>query len=119
MATVFDVFREVEYEYLTISRGTVYGNRVVTSTPLMGVFKLRSGMTQGTRELATSAATIHAHPEDFTDIDEIVGNGVAFGGETYRIAGVTAGTNFDNGVTEHLTLTLEVESYDNYPLESA
>lgn len=119
MATVFDVFKEVEYEYLEVSRGTVYGNRVTNSTPLRGVFKLRSGMTQGTRELATSAATIHAHPEDFTDIDAIVGNGVAYDGETYRIAGITAGTNFDNGLTEHLTLTLEVEDYDNYPLETA
>lgn len=109
--TVFDVFEEISYNFLTISRGTVYGNRITATTPLKGVFKLRSGMVQGDRELSESSATLHAHPEDFADIDEIVGNGIEVGGEYYQITGVTDGRNFDKGITEHITLTLGSADY--------
>ena len=111
VATVFDVFKEIDYNYLKISRGTVYGNMITETIPLKGVFKLRSGMTQGDMELAQSSATLHAHPEDFTDIDEIVGNGVEVGGEYYQITGITDGRNFDSGISEHITLTLGVADY--------
>lgn len=111
MPTVFDVFREVPYNFLTISRGTVYGNRITSTTPLKGIFKLRSGLIQGDMELAESSATLHAHPEDFADIDEIVGNGVEIGGEYYQITGVTDGRNFESGTSEHLTFTLGVADY--------
>lgn len=109
--TVFDVFKEVSYDYLVISRGTVYGNRITSTVPLKGVFKLRSGMVQGDRELAESSATLHAHPEDFSDMDEIVGNGVKIGGEYYQITRVADGRNFDTGVSEHLTFTLGAADY--------
>lgn len=109
--TVFDVFKEVSYDYLVISRGTVYGNRITSTTPLTGVFKLRSGMTGGDQELHTSSATLHVHPEDFSDFDKIVGNGIKINGEYYQIEGITEGMNFQNGVTEHLTLTLGSADY--------
>ena len=110
--TVFDAFKQIDYDYLTISRGNVYGNRIVESTPLRGIFKLRSGMTQDdNRELSQSDATLHAHPEDFVDVDEIVGNGVSYDGESYQIVGVTAGKNFETNLVEHLTFTLEKANY--------
>lgn len=109
MATVFDVFREEEFDYLTIERGTVRGNIISSEQTLRGVVKLREGMIQGTQELAQSSATIHAHPEDFSSVDEPVGNAVRFNGLTYRISGVTGGKNFDNGQMEHYTLTLARE----------
>lgn len=109
--TVFDVFDEVSYNYLTIKRGTVYGNTIDTTTPLKGVFKFRRGLIQGDMELNESSATLHAHPADFNDIDSIVGNGVEYGGEYYQITGVTEGRNFDSGVSEHLTFTLGAADY--------
>lgn len=108
--TVFDVFKQIGYDYLTISRGTVYGNRIVSSKTLQGVFKLRDGMTEGLREdYAGKNATLHAHPEDFTSDTDLVGNAVRVDGITYRIAGVTAGMNFESGTCEHLTFSLERE----------
>lgn len=109
MVTVFDVFKETNYDYLEIARGTVYGNRITSTTPLRGIFKLRSGMTQGVQEVNLSSATIHAHPEDFADYDSIVGNGVKYDGIYYRISGITGGRNFADGKMEHLTFTLERE----------
>ena len=108
--TVFDVFSQISYDYLTLSRGTVYGNRITSSRTLQGVFKLRDGMTEGLREdYAGTNATLHAHPEDFADTSVLIGNAVRIGGITYRIAGITAGTNFSSGACEHLTFSLERE----------
>jgi hypothetical protein len=106
--TVFDVFQETPYAYLTISRGEVYGNRIVSEAPRTGVFKLRSGMAQNNnQETRESSATLHSHPKDFEVGEEIVGNGVRHAGKDYAIIGVTEGRNFDTDVVEHLTLTLE------------
>lgn len=112
MDTVFTLFNEVEMEFLTVEQGTVYGNRVVDRKPIKGVFKTRNGRTFNQNAgLRTSSATVHVHPEDFEDVDGIVGNGIAYCGQEYVIQGVTVGTNFDNGNIEHLTLSLEVANY--------
>lgn len=112
--TVFDVFEEIDYEYLVVSRGNVYGNTITSSATHKGVFKLRSGMIQGDMELSESAATLHAHSEDYPDLSGIVGNGVRVNGVDYQITGMTLGTNFDNGKHEHLTFTLGAADYADY-----
>lgn len=110
--TVFDVFSETPYDLLSISRGEVYGSRIVSERRCMGVFKLKSGMVAaGEREAYSSNATLHIHPEDATDPDDLVGNGVRVNGVTYDITGMTEGKNFDNGRIEHYTLTLERVDY--------
>lgn len=112
MDTVFTLFREVEMEYLTIDRGNVYGNTITSRKPIKGVFKTRNGESMNQNaELRTSSATVHVHADDFNGTNGIVGNGIAYQGETYSITGVTAGTNFDTGRIEHLRLTLEVADY--------
>lgn len=106
--TVFDVFRESDYEYLEISRGEVFGNVIKKATPLRGIFKRRdSEESMQNMELPQSNATIHAHPEDFNNFNGIVGNGIRACGETYEIVNMTVGTNFDTGQVEHLTFTLQ------------
>ena len=112
MATVFDLFKEVEMNYLTISRGDVYGSIVESSKPINGIFKLRLGEVQTSNmENLTATATAHVHPEDFENADGIVGNGIRYNGTDYTITAVTAGTDFSRGVIEHLTLSLEVAVY--------
>lgn len=114
MATVFDVFTQIPYDFLTISRGQVYGNRITARKSLMGIFKLKSGMnTSGDMELYESDATLHAHPEDFntTDYTSLIGQGVAVNGVNYSIEGVSAGTNFDNGTVEHITMRLQKANF--------
>lgn len=108
--TVFDVFVQVPYEFLTIKRGQVYGNRIVDSKSLMGVFKLKSGMDKSNgMELLDSDATLHAHPEDFANINtnSLVGQGVRVNGQDYSIEGVSEGFNYDNGVLEHIYMRLQ------------
>lgn len=111
MQTVFTSFKTIPYDFLEISRGTVYGNRIVASKDgLTGVFKLRSNSsTSNNIELYNSSATLHTRPEDYKGIlfADLVGQGVRVGGVTYSITNVTEGKNFNNGVTEHLTFTLE------------
>ena len=112
MDTVFTLFKEVEMEFLTVRQGTVYGDQVVDRKPIKGIFKNRNGETFNQNAgLRTSSATVHVHPEDFQDVDGIVGNGIAYGGQNYAIQGVTVGTDFDSGKVDHLTLSLEVANY--------
>ena len=109
--TVFEAFEQIPYDFLEISSGDVYGNTILsTINGLYGVFKLRSGMTSSNnQEVRQSASTLHAHIEDYEDVvmGDIVGNGVRVDGVNYRIMGVTLGTNFDTGINEHYTFTLE------------
>lgn len=110
MVTVFDVFTEVPYEFITVSRGNVYGNEYATSKTLLGVFKLKSGMTNNSNmEVVDADATLHAHPEDFptNDYSSLLGQGIKVDGVTYSIEGVSAGTNFDNGKVEHIYMRLQ------------
>lgn len=114
--TVFDTFRCISYDFLEVSRGTVYGLRVKSETEgLLGVFKLRAASQDAMQgmELQTSSATLHVKPEDFTDwdINDLIGQGVRVQGVEYQIEAATAGTNFDSGIVEHITLTLQRASY--------
>lgn len=113
MMTVFDCFGSVEYKYLLIGSSTVQGDVILSAETHSGIFKLRDGMVQGDRELKTSRATLHVHPEDFEDPESLVGNGILVGGVFYGIIGCTAGTNFDTHEVEHYQLTLEVKKYAN------
>lgn len=113
MMTVFDCFGSVSYKYLLTGESTIEGSVILSATPLMGIFKLRSGMVQGERELATSTATLHVHPEDFEHPESLVGNGVLYDGIFYEIVGCTAGTNFNTHEIEFYRLTLQVKKYAN------
>lgn len=66
---VFDVFDLSDYTFLEISRGTVTGNAITSSTDAQGVFKLRSGMSQSQNaENAQQGATLHIRAtEDFVE----------------------------------------------------
>lgn len=108
--TVFDVFVEIPYDFLSISRGSVYGNRITDSRQLMGVFKLKSKMDKANgMELLNSDATLHAHPEDFSNINtnDLVGQGIRVNGQCYSIEGVSEGMNYDSGVVEHIYMRLQ------------
>lgn len=108
--TVFDVFVQVPYEFLTIKRGQVYGNRIIATKSLMGVFKLKSKMNKANgMELLDSDATLHGHPEDFADINtnDLVGQGVRVNGQDYSIEGVSEGFNYNKGVLEHIYMRLQ------------
>ena len=110
--TVFDVFQEQPYTYLEISSGGVLGNTITKETSLMGIFKERDNQeTMQNIETDLSNATLHAHPEDFSDYSVLVGNGVRVNGVDYEILSMTVGTNFDTGADEHLTFTLQRASY--------
>lgn len=110
--TIFDSFVEEPYTFLAIKRGGVKGDRVVDKKDLTGVFKLRSsGIEQNNVETRTSTATLHAHPEDFTNYANLVGQGICKDGNSYEIVSVTEGKNFANGITEHLTFTLGRATY--------
>lgn len=107
MATVFDVFREVDLTYLALNRARVYGNLIDQEKSIRGIFKVRGGMnTVNGLEAKDSSATAHVHPEDFESVDGIVGNGIRYNGVDYEIVGLTEGRNFNNNEVEHYTLTL-------------
>lgn len=114
MTTVFDMFSEVPFEYLIISRGEVYGNRIISRRTLRGIVKVKEGMiSQGNQETRKSNNTIHAHPEDFAGLtcEQIIGNGIRYNNADYSIIGVTEGRNFNTNEIEHLILTLERAEY--------
>jgi hypothetical protein len=120
--TVFDLFEEVPYEFLKVSRGGVYGNRITGVYTAYGVFKRRNNKIQtNNQELRQSASTLHIHPDepfiaDITIDGKIlfVGNGVRVGGVDYEIESDTGGQNFDTGELEHYTLALQVTDYSDF-----
>ena len=111
--TVFDLFTSVSYSYLTTGISTIKGEIILSATPHQGIFKLRDGMVEGERELRTSDATLHVHPEDYEHPEALVGNGILYDGKFYEIVGCTAGTNFNTHEIEFYRLTLEVKKYAN------
>lgn len=116
MATVFQLFKEISYDYYLVNRGTVLGNTLdgVSKKTLKGVFKCRNGYTRSGMNMETmngDMPTLHVHPEDFEDADSIVGNAVIIDNIQYEVKGYTVGRNFDTGVVEHLTLTLQRAEY--------
>lgn len=113
MSTVFDLFTSDDYKYLVTESSTIAGDVIKSATAHKGIFKLRNGMVEGDRELRTSDATLHVHPEDYADVNAIVGNGILYKGTFYGIVGCTAGTNFNTHTPEFYRLTLEVKKYAN------
>ena len=119
MDTVFDLFEEVPYTFLTVKRGTRYGNQITDTFNAVGVFKLRNQtVTSNNQELRQSAATLHVHPDESFMTNNVVGNGIRVDGQDYEIIGQTGGSNFDSGDIEHYTLTLQVTDYADYGAES-
>ena len=113
MSTVFDLFTSDDYKYLVTESSTIAGDVIKSATAHKGIFKLRNGMVEGDRELRTSDATLHVHPEDYDDPEALVGNGILYDGVFYEIVGCTAGTNFNTHTVEFYRLTLEVKKYAN------
>lgn len=113
--TVFDVFDLSEYEFLTVQRGGVYGNVITGSFTAQGVFKLRNEMVMvNNQELRQSAATLHVRPDESFISSIAVGQGIRCQGQDYEIIGQTGGRNYDNGVLEHYTLTLQNTDYSDF-----
>jgi hypothetical protein len=125
--TVFDVFESVPYQFLEVSRGGVYGNRITATHDAYGVYKRRNEKIQvNNQELRQSAATLHIHPDEpfianITVDGKIlfVGNGIRVDGVDYEIVGDTGGDNYDEGKREHYTLTLQNADYSEYTEESS
>lgn len=113
MASVFDLFGSDSYKYLVTESSTIAGDVIKSATTHQGIFKLRDGMTEGERELRTSAATLHVHPQDYEHPEQLVGNGILYKGVFYEIVGSTAGTNFNTHTVEFYRLTLQVKKYAN------
>lgn len=114
MDTVFDVFMQTPYDFLTISRGNVYGNRITSRKTLMGIFKLKNGMTSNNdMEVIDADATLHAHPEDFAgmEVNSLIGQGIQVGQTMYSIEGISEGRNFDNNIVEHLYMRLQKANF--------
>lgn len=113
--TVFDVFTETPYDYLVVSRGGVYGNRILDRISASGVLKLRSDMVmQDNREVKQSASTLHIRPSESFANDNMVGQGISAAGQDFEIIGLTAGRNYDTGELEHYTLTLQNSDYADF-----
>lgn len=114
MDTVFDVFVNTPYTFLTISRGGVQGDGITARTEAMGVFKLRSGMNvSNDQETKTSDATLHIKPSEPFVSTGLVGHGIENQGRTYEIVGNTGGMNFDTGVMEHYRVTLQERGFED------
>lgn len=115
METVFDVFEQQPYTFLTVSRGGVYGNSITSETEAWGVFKLRNEQVMvNNQELRQSAATLHIHPDETFANSNLVGQGITVEGQDYEIIGQTGGRNYDTGVLEHYRLTLQNADYSEY-----
>ena len=113
MTTVFDLFGSDDYKYLVTESSSIAGDVIKSATAHKGIFKLRDGMVEGERELRTSDATLHVHPQDYTNAKDLVGNGILHNGVFYEIVGCTAGTNFNTHTVEFYRLTLQVKKYTN------
>lgn len=107
---VFSLFVETPFVFFEVKRGGVMDNQIISRRNLKGIFKMRDGMTQGSREVHKSDATLHVHPEDFSN-QQLVGHGVNIDGVDYKIIGQTNGVNFNTGRIEHIRLTLERSFY--------
>src|SRR5690554_2899731 len=92
---VFDGFDEVAYQYLVISRGGVYGNRITAAHDATGVADIDGGMvTSNNQETHQSDSLLYIHPnESFLPANpkEFVGNGIRIDGNDYEIIGYGIG----------------------------
>lgn len=104
---MFDLFTSSPFIYQKLTRGGVYGVRVVESTQCNGIVKVREGMTGDVVENPDTDATIHIKPMDARKFGDMVGNGVVIDGRSYDITGMVEGKDFDTGVVEFYRLTLK------------
>lgn len=108
--TVFDVFKEIPYQFLEIKQSSITGDTIVSERTLQGIFKDRAGEVQsGNMESVSSSSTLHVHPSDFNgqDCSSLIGQGVRVNNIEYSINGATAGRNFEDNTIEHFRLTLQ------------
>lgn len=119
---VFDVFPEVDYTYLAISRGGVYGNVIDAAYNSTGVADIDGGMvTSNNQETHQSDSLLYIHPNETfmpTNPKELVGNGIRIDGNDYEIIGYGIGRNQDEGYVEHIELTLQAADYAEYESSS-
>lgn len=114
MQSVFGVFKQIPYVFLTIAQSRIKGDTIVAERELMGVFKDKSGSVQsGNMESIESTAALHVHPEDFAgwSTGRFIGQGVRVNGVEYAISGATAGMNYETGELEHYRLTLQKANF--------
>lgn len=116
--SVFDVFEEVNYQYLVISRGGVYGNIITATNDATGVADIDGGMvTSNNQETHQSDSLLYIHPnESFlpSNPKDFVGQGIRIDGNDYEIIGFGVGRNQDEGLIEHYELTLQSADYSEY-----
>lgn len=116
--SVFDVFDEVEYQYLAITRGGVYGNVITNTYNAVGVADIDGGMvTSNNQETHQSDSLLYIYPEESflpTNPKQLIGNGVRIDGNDYEIIGFGTGKNQDTGEIEHYELTLQAADYSEY-----
>ncbi|TXG77794.1 hypothetical protein E6Q11_02220 [Candidatus Dojkabacteria bacterium] len=114
---VFDAFPErlTAYQFLSISRGGVYGNVITASYNAEGVFKLRNEQIMvNNQELKQSAATLHIRPSETFASNDMVGQGIRVEGQDYEIIGQTGGDNYAIGEREHYRLSLQNSDYSDF-----
>lgn len=119
---VFDVFEEVNYQYLEISRGGVYGNRITETYEAVGVADIDGGMVStNNQETHQSDTLLYIYPDESfmpANPKEFVGNGIRIDTNDYEIVGYGIGRNQDEGVIEHYELTLQSADFSDYMEES-
>lgn len=119
---VFDLFSEVDYTFLKVSRGGVYGNVIQETFDAVGVADIDEGMiSSNNQESYQSSSLLYVHPDEgymsSITVDgkvNLVGNGVRIDGKDYQISGMGIGKNQDDGTIEHYELTLDNTDYSDY-----
>lgn len=111
----FDLFDLTAYTFLVLESG-LGGNKELEQFETTGVFKSRTGLRQDANaEAYESTSTLHIRPdENFIGTvggpEKLVGHGVRVDGLTYRIEGVSAGKDYENGSVDFYRATLKRES---------
>lgn len=114
-AEVFDVFDLSDYTFYKLARGGVTGNTIVNSFNSNGVFKERRTLVVGdTTETKENNTTLHIRSTEsfLAEVNnDCIGHGIYCQGKQYEVIEQTGGKNFDNGVMEHYTLTLQESEF--------
>lgn len=118
MESVFDVFEEVDYKYLVITRGGVYGNVIENTFDAVGVADIDGGMiTTNNQETHQSDSLLYIYPEESfmpSNPKQFIGNGIRIDTNDYEIIGFGTGKNQDTGEIEHYELTLQAADYSEF-----
>ena len=102
---MIDNFAQTEYKFLEIDNGLVKNEYTA-----YGVFKERTGISNdGRHESHDVSSTLHIYPNEpfISDYIKLEGHEILIGLNTYRIDGVTNGTDLTgDGASEFYRLTL-------------